>query len=160
MYKLSKREGHLVVAAIRVLTHRDESPPRPEDVAELLGLAPAWVRMLAASLDEAGIVAIVRSAFDEHLEVRDHLKLEDLEQEERDVDLEAEFEAFDRRKAAEAEKMAQLFAEKDHERKHGDRMSSMEEQLRNFKHRKLIDPFGDHAGGPEEEPDAGADEGA
>ncbi len=137
-----------MVAAIRVLTHRQESPPRAEDIAELLGMAPAWVRMLAASLDESGIVAIVRSAFDEHLEIRDHLKLEELEKEEQDADLEAEFEAFDQRKADEADRMAQLFAEKDHERKHDDRMSSMEEELRNFKNRKVIDPFGDNTDEP------------
>ena len=145
MSQLSKREGHLVVAAIRVISYRLGKPPRPEDISDLLGIAPAWVRMLAKSLEDEGIIAIVRSAFDEHLEVRDYNKLEGLEEDEVDLDMNKEFADFDRRKAEETERMSNLFGAKDHERRQAEKVSAMEEELRDFKNRKTIDPFGEDA---------------
>ncbi len=97
--------------------------------------------MLASVMDEAGILAIVRSAFDETLEIREYTKLEELEEEQYDADINEEFADFDRRKAEEEERLTHLFEAKEHDRKQDEKMSSMEEELADFKNRKLIDPF-------------------
>jgi hypothetical protein len=141
--EISRKEGHLIVAAIRVLSHLRERSPRPEEVAELLDLPPAVLRVKLAALQAAQIVALVESAFDTHLEVRDYGLLEDLPADETGGDLTADLADFDRRKQEEAEKMERLFGEGDHKRKQAERLKKMDEQLRDFRKQKKPSPFGD-----------------
>ncbi len=145
MAHITREDGHLFVAAIRVLAHREERPPRPEEVAELLRMPPAMARLQASALADAGIVAIVESAFDTHLELRDHGRLEELEEAARSRALDEDLAAFERRKEEEAQRMARLFDEGDHERRQQERIQKMEEELRGFRKRKPRNPFGDGA---------------
>ena len=50
---------------------------------------------------------------------------------------------FDRRKSEEAEKMSKLFESGEHEKKQQEKMDRMGEDLKDFKKRKPINPFGD-----------------
>jgi len=134
---LTRQEAHLIVAAIRVLSHRDGAAPRPDSVAELLGLAPAMLRIQLATLQDLGIVALVESAFDIHVEVRDYLLIEELEVQEAAGDLSEDLADFDRRKQEETAKMQQLFSEGEHERKLSERHKKMDDDLQDFgKNRK------------------------
>ena len=137
MSQLNQQEAHLIVAAIRILSHRDGSAPRPDDIAEILGLPPSMLRIQLAALQDLGIVAQVESAFDTHVEIRDHRLVEELPTAERSADLSEDLADFDRRKQEESEKMAQLFSEGDHRRKQAERFDKMEAELRDFrKHKK------------------------
>jgi len=139
---LTRHKAHLVMAAIRVISHREERPPRPAEVAELLDASEASVRLDLAILQDLGAVALITSAYADHVEIRDYLKVEELPEEVAD-DIKADLADFDRRKQEEAEKMANLFAEKDHEKKQAERIDKMNQELSDFKKRKPINPFGD-----------------
>ncbi|HOX26568.1 MAG TPA: hypothetical protein PLL30_08290 [Candidatus Krumholzibacteria bacterium] len=141
MADLDRRDAQLILAAIRVLAHRLERSPRPDEVAELLALPEATIRIRAASLQDLGAVKLVESAFETHLEVGDHLRVEDLP-EIREEALAGDLADFDRRKQAEAEKMARLFEDGTFEEKRREKLTQMDRDLRAFP-KKPRNPFGD-----------------
>ena len=140
---ITQLEGHLIVAAIRVLAHRLERSPRPEEVADLIELAPAALRVKLVALAESGIVAVVESAFDTHVEIRDYHLLEDLPAVETDGDLSEDLADFDRRKREESERMDRLFGDREHEKRQAERMQKMDQELRDYRKKKPPNPFGD-----------------
>ncbi len=146
MSAISRQEGHLIVAAVRVLSHREGRPPRPEEVAALLQLAPEALRLRMALLADAGVLAVVESAFDVHLEVRDHLRLEELPADEQRLAMDEEIADFARRQQEQADKMARLFDEGDHKRRQEERLRRMDEELRGFRQRRPRNPFGEEDG--------------
>ncbi len=143
MAQVTQRDAHLTVAAIRVLSHQNGQPPRPMEIADLLAEPEAVTRLRIAALVECDIVTQVESAFEDHVEVRDHLAIEDLEVDDTRSELSSDLADFDRRKQEEAEKMAQLFADGDHEKKRKEKVDAMDEQLQDFRSRKPPNPFGD-----------------
>lgn len=143
MSKVTREDGHLVVAAIRVLAHKLQGPPTPEQVADLLGLAPETVRLQVLALQEAGIVTLVTSAYENHLEVREHRALDDLESDARQAAMDEALAEFDQQKQAEAERMSKLFSEGEHERRRRDKLDEMDKGLLDFERKKPRNPFGD-----------------
>ncbi len=129
MAHVTREDGHLVVAAIRVLAHRDGTPPALDAVAELLGMPPEALRVKLIELQRRGIVAQVESAYALHLEVRDHLALEDLEPEAQTTAIDDELADFDRRKREEADRMAHLFDSGEHDREQGRKLEKMDSGL-------------------------------
>jgi len=97
-------------------------------VAELLDWPEATVRLHALALQEIGAAVIVESAFETHLEVGDHLRVEDLP-----ADVSSAFSAdladYDRRKQEEAERMTHLFEEGEFERKRREKFDRMGDDL-------------------------------
>jgi len=143
MASVTREDGHLIVAAIRILEHREERAPRPEEVASLLRWPPELLRLRAAALADAGVLSLVESAFDTHLEIRDHRLLDALESAGQARALDEDLAAFERRKEEEADRMSRLFAEGEHERRQQERIRKMDEELRDFRQRKPRSPFGD-----------------
>ena len=72
------RQGHLVVAAIRVLTHRENVPPSVAAVAVMLNFSTEQANRICVKLHEMGIIELVESGFGTRLFVRDHTGLETL----------------------------------------------------------------------------------
>ncbi len=142
MTEMTKQQAHLMVAAVRVAAHLHERSPKPSEIAGLLKVSESTVRLELITLQDLGIVVLVTSAYDDHVEIRDYSKLEELPDEVADSMTE-DLADFDRRKQEEAEMMANLFAEKDHEKKHSERIDKMDQELSDFKNRKPINPFGD-----------------
>jgi len=142
MIRLPRDDAHLFLAGVRVLAHRLGRGPTPEELAELLGAPESQVRLQAAALEELGAVALVNSAFETHLEIRDHLAVEHLEAGEGPA-IGEDLRAFDERKREEAEKMAHLFDSGEHEKQHQDQLRRMDDDLRDFRRRKPRNPFGD-----------------
>jgi len=131
-----------MVAAIRVLDHREQRPPTPLEIADLLERSESAVRLDLNTLADLGIVLLVESAYENHAEVKNYLLVEEL-------DLEAgpqisdDLAAFDREKEEEAERMANLFESGEHEKIRQDRHDRMDQELDDFKNRKPINPFGE-----------------
>jgi len=71
-------EGHLFVAAIRLLEHRNNTPPSLVQISELLGISNEQTGLICRRLTENGIIAQVEGAFSDRWVVADHLKLETL----------------------------------------------------------------------------------
>lgn len=141
MNELDRRQAHLLIAAIRVLAHRHQRPPRPQEVAELLEWPEATTRLRAIWLQELGAVSLVQSAYEVHLEIRDHLLVEGLP-EERVEALAEDLADFERRKQAETEKMAQLFDDGTFARQKQEKLDRMDAGLRQ-RPARTPNPFGD-----------------
>ena len=72
------KNGHLVVAAIRVLTHRRSGPPSIEAVTEIINFSAEQTNLICGKLHELGIIELVEGGFGTRLFVRDHARLETL----------------------------------------------------------------------------------
>jgi len=142
MIKMTRNEAQLLLAGIRVLNHLNGRSPTPEELADLLQQSASSVRLHLAFLDDLGVVALVKSAFETHAEIRDHLAVEELPTEGGPA-ISEDLREFDRRKSEEAEKMSKLFESGEHEKKQQDKMDQMGEDLKDFKKRKPINPFSD-----------------
>jgi len=135
-------EGHLLVAAIRVLEHLHRHPPQEKEVAGLLQWPEEKVIFLLRGLVEAGILARVGSAYDQRYEIRDHQKLEELPQDEGDPGLAADIQAFEEKMAADQARLENLFREGDESEKKK-RISNLDEDFQRFRGGKPPSPFGD-----------------
>lgn len=71
-------EGHLFVAAIRILEHRNGAPPALDQICDLLGFGAEQSALVSRRLVEDGIIKQVEGAFDGRWTVEDYLKLEEL----------------------------------------------------------------------------------
>ncbi|HEV8481462.1 MAG TPA: hypothetical protein VGR66_11770 [Candidatus Eisenbacteria bacterium] len=73
-----REQAHVVVAAVRVLAHRESRPPSVQEVADLLGERPEPVNVVLRELTDLGILREVTDAYGARYEVGDHLLIEDL----------------------------------------------------------------------------------
>jgi DNA-binding Lrp family transcriptional regulator len=88
------QEGHLFVAAIRVLEHRNGAPPSLEQIAELLNFSTEQTGWISRRLLEAGVIKIVESAFGDRRGIEDHLKIEALPRESESSQLDEALKQF------------------------------------------------------------------
>lgn len=142
MITMTRREGHLVLAGIRVLSHLQDRSPTPEELAEFLEMSASAVRLQLAFLDDLGAVALIKSAFADHAEVRDHLQVDTLPAS-AGPEISRDLEDFDRRKQEEAEKMSNLFESGEHEKQRQGKLDRMADELNDFRKKKPSNPFGD-----------------
>ena len=141
MINLTRNEAHVLLAGIRVLGHLNGRSPTPEELAELLQQSGSSVRLQLAFLEDRGVVALVKSAFETHAEIRDHLAVEELPAEGGPA-ISEDLRAFDRRKEEEAEKMSRLFDSGEHQEAQKKKMDRMGNELKDFRKKKPVNPFG------------------
>ena len=142
MIDMTRREAHLLLAAIRVLTHLNGRSPTPEEVADLLQEPASAVRLRLAFLEDRGLVDLVKSAFETHVEIRNYLAAEELS-EEGGPEISEDLRQFDIRKSEEAEKMSKLFDSGEHQKNQQKKLDQMGEELEDFRKKKPVNPFGD-----------------
>jgi hypothetical protein len=142
MISMTRNEAHLLLAGIRVWGHLNERSPTPEELADLLQMSASSVRLQLTFLEDMGAAGLVRSAFETHAEIRDHLLLEKLPVE-GGPEISEDLKAFDRRKSEEAEKMSKLFESGEHEEENKRKLERMGEELKDFRKKKPANPFGE-----------------
>lgn len=130
---LSYEKGHLVVAAVRVHSHREQRSPTADDIAELTGLPPELVSVILRELEEREILRSIESPYDIRYEILDHVKLEDLPREEDSPKLQEEVDEFQERARSRQEEMDKMFGDPERAKKRKKRMSKLEEELKRFK---------------------------
>lgn len=86
--------SHLIVSAVRVLSHTGVEAPSVEDVCGLLTLSLEQGHMLCKKLQDLGIIEMVEGPFGLRLFVRDHLKIEEIPRDETGNSLRDEVEKF------------------------------------------------------------------
>jgi hypothetical protein len=96
-------ESHLFVAAIRILEHKNGSPPALAQIADLLRISQEQGGLISRRLKDMGIIAPVEGAFDDRWVVTDHLKLEEIPKEVESSELDDALKKFQ----AERNKIAQ-----------------------------------------------------
>jgi hypothetical protein len=126
-------DGHLVVAAVRVLSHNADKPPTPEDIAKLLELAPDFVRNLVIGLGDEGILKVVENPFEIRAEVKNHIKLEDLPREAQGPSIQDELDEFVKKKKKEVEDTERMFSLDEIEKRKQDKMSRLDDEMKKMK---------------------------
>jgi len=100
--------GHLIVAAIRVLEHQQQVPPSIQDVCDCLSLSVEQGHLLCRRLHQRGVLEMIEGAFGSKLFIRNHLALEDMAD---------EVKKFQDARKGMAEKIASIKAEQKEKKK-------------------------------------------
>jgi len=122
--------AHLVVAAIRILTHQSSTPPSIDQVCRIISFSPEQGNFICKKLQEIGVVDVVEGGFGTRLFIKDHLKIEEIPKAKKEDTLEESIKAFQNSKkdftqkiesfqAKQAKKQRDLFAELEEKLKRG-----------------------------------------
>ena len=115
-------DAHLVVAAIRVLTRQNSTPPSIDEVCRAISFSLEQGNFVCKKLNSMEIIDVVEGAFGTRLFIKDHLKLEEIPKGKKEDKLEEALQKFrDSKKdftqkiesfqAKQAKKQKDLFAE-------------------------------------------------
>ncbi len=127
-------EGHLIVAAIRVLKHRQGGrPPTVEEVAGHVGLSREWIGVMAAALARAGVLDELTGPFETRIDIRDHLVLETLPRADATAGVDEELREFSAKKREEEEGLRKLFASGEALKKQESKMGRLADDLKRYK---------------------------
>lgn len=129
----SYEDGHLVVAATRVLTHKANKPPTPEQIADLLGQPVDFIRTLVVTLGDEGILKVVENPFEIRVEIKDHAKLDDLPREADGPTISDELDSFIQKKKDEYEATERMLSMDEIEKKQKEKMSKLEAEMKKMK---------------------------
>lgn len=122
------QEGHLFVAAIRILEHQNSSPPELKEISKLLGYSAEQTGLICRRLEEAGIVKIVESAFGDRWGIEDHLKIEELPKEAATSQMDDALKQFKAEKSKMAQKIEAI--KEQQAKKQKDLFSEIEKKLK------------------------------
>ena len=120
--------AHLFVAAVRLLTHKDQTPPDIDQVCDMLDLSQERGGFICRRLEELGALEVVKGAYGLRLFVRDHLKIEEIPQEEAPDKLQDELSKFQTAQKNVASRIASMQA--DQKKKKKNLFEEMEKKLR------------------------------
>jgi uncharacterized protein YlxW (UPF0749 family) len=115
-------EGHLFVAAVRILEHRHKAPPAMDQIATMLEFSSEQAGLISRRLEDHGIIELVESAHGDRWAVADHMQLEALPRESESSQLDDELKKFQAKrdklskkvedfKEQQAQKQKDLFSE-------------------------------------------------
>lgn len=137
----SRADGQLIVAAIRILEHREQHPPTEQEIAALLRWHEDRTRVIARELEDFGAVAAIRSPFEVRYKLQDPARVDELPAESTvSDDFAREIEAFDERATEEQERIEKLLGA-DKPKPVEPSKSALEDEFGQFKSRKPRDPF-------------------
>jgi len=141
-------DGHLFVAAIRVLTHKNGRPPTVEECADLIGFSREVAHALVRRLDEHGAVRAVETPFEARVVIEDHATLETLPRDDSGASVATEFETFRDKQKEKQKELDKLFGEGSLKKRHDERVSSLEEQFKKFRATRQYRPPASGSGAP------------
>lgn len=121
-------EGHLFIAAIRILEHRHQAPPSLDQIAELIGFSAEQTGLISRRMQEEGIAKLVESAYGDRWAVADHHKLEALPQEAQASQLDDQLKKFQAEKNKIAKKVESIKEEQ--AKKQQDLFADLEKKLK------------------------------
>lgn len=114
--------AHLVVSAIRIFTHKNSKQPSMDEICHALSFSLEQGNLICKKLKDLGIIDVVEGAFENHLFIKDHLKIEEISRDKKEDKFEDALKKFkDSKKdfskkiesfqVKQAEKQKALFAE-------------------------------------------------
>jgi hypothetical protein len=105
------QNAHLVVAAIRLGEHQNQVPPTVKDICRMLSFSEEQGNLLCKKLGDAGIIEIVQGAYGQRLYIKNHLKIEDIPQEDGESRLDEALKHFKDSKSDYDKKIADIKAQ-------------------------------------------------
>lgn len=121
-------EGHLILAAIRILEHRMGTPPDVENICQMLELSIEQGNRICNKLSEKGVIRILSGAFGTKVDIADHLLIESLRAEDGPAAIQDDIEKFKASRQALTQKVASIKAEQDEKKK--SLFADLEKQLK------------------------------
>ncbi len=122
-------QAYLIVAGIRVFTHREGKPPSAEELAEFLKTSTELIYHMANRLEREGILRSVKTSFETKYYLKAPHKLKDLP-EEAIPDLDEEIQKVRARKKKEQKKLDATFAAKEIRHRQKERMAELEKKMK------------------------------
>jgi DNA-binding Lrp family transcriptional regulator len=110
-------EAHLVVSAIRVLTHQQTTPPSVEKIGEALGYSREKAGRLCRKLEELEIIEVIEGAYGPRLFVRNHPALETISRDQETDALQDELKKFQASRSQISQKVEAFKAKQDEKQK-------------------------------------------
>lgn len=132
------QEGHLFVAAIRILEHQTGSPPALKEISQLLQFSNEQSGLISRRLQKAGIVKVVESAYGDRWGIDDHLAIEDLPKDETTSQMDEALKQFKAEKSKMDEKIESIKGQQ--AKKQKDLFSELEKKLKKDLGRNKSDP--------------------
>jgi hypothetical protein len=120
--------AHLIVAAIRILEHRNSASPSIDEVCRTISFSLEQGNFVCRKLNEMNIIDVVEGAFGTKLFIKDHLLLEEIPQEAMEDNLEKELKKFQSAKKDYIQKIELFKAEQ--EKKKKNLFSELEKKLK------------------------------
>jgi hypothetical protein len=122
--------AHLVVAAIRIFTHKNSRHPSVDEICQTLSFSLEQGNLICNKLRDMGIIDVVEGAFENHLFITNHLKIEDISRDKKEDKFEEALKKFQNSKKdfskkiesfqdKQAQKQKALFAELEEKLKKG-----------------------------------------
>ncbi|OGF97852.1 MAG: hypothetical protein A2Z06_04045 [Candidatus Glassbacteria bacterium RBG_16_58_8] len=133
-------QGQLIVAAVRLLTHRDKKMPTASEISGLTGFPMEITLHLCHRLLDMGALHAVKGAFDDRYCVADHLKVEDLPRTVDPGEMVREIEKFRAERTGKQRKMEEMFSKKEFEREKDRHQKELEEKFKGFAGKKPSSP--------------------
>ena len=128
-------ESHLLVAAVRVLTHLEGRPPTPAEVATLLQLPPEKINVLVHQLKSRGVLYVAENPFEVHLDIEDVAPLEQLPRAGTEPEIKSELNDFAEREREKKAEVERMFRGGEVDKKRQERVKKLEDEFKNFKPR-------------------------
>ncbi len=139
----SHRDGHLMVAAVRLLSNREKHPPTDDELAQMLRWHPEQVRVITRGLEDLGILVAVKTPYDTRYEVGDYLGLEKLSLDDSGPGFADDLAEFEKHQQEEQERLEGLFKGSELEKKKRKQMEALDTDFGKFQKKKPANPFGD-----------------
>ena len=120
--------AHLVVAAIRVIEHKNASPASIEELCKVLSFSLEQGHYLCRKLAEMEIIGMVEGAYGTKLYIKDHLKLEEIPKGPVESKIEKELQKFQTAKKQISQKIESIKSEQ--AKKKQDLFAELEQKLK------------------------------
>ena len=121
-------DAHLVVAAIRIIEHRNSAPPSIDEVCRTISFSLEQGNFVCRKLNEMNIINVVEGAFGTKLFIKNHLLLEDIPKGATEDNLEKELKKFQESKKDYTQKIKLFQSEQEKKRK--DLFTELEKKLK------------------------------
>ena len=121
-------DAHLVAAAIRILIHKNSTPPSIDEICQTLSFSLEQGNFICKKLKDKGIIEIVEGAFGTRLFLNNHLKIEELSKGKKADSLEDAVKNFQSSRKDMTQK-AELFRA-EQEKKQKDLFAELEKKLK------------------------------
>jgi len=136
----SQELGHLLVAAVRILQHKQGTPPKPEEAAELLAWETERAYFVVRGLVDVGALQMHETPFEVRVEIADARAIERLPEETSEGALNDEVDAFRRADQSRKEELEKLFSSGELERRKQEETAELEKQFERFRQQKRQPP--------------------
>ncbi len=123
-------QSHLVVAAVRLFSHREGKMPTASDIAVLTGFPSDVTTFLCNRLVDLEVLRVVKGAFDDRFHIKDHLKLEELPRSVDSEEMAREVERFRSGQEEKQKKIHDLFKGGEHDRRKRERLKELEKDFK------------------------------